>query len=1049
MRTVFSQVSKYSCPGFSGRAFKQTSTILFFCCAFLVMSNPVLSEPGSPGLSRLHSLVQESRYDEARALGDSLLSTLGDDLIVEAQILDQLVQTGYRDGHTMDPEILAMAKRAVTLKEQGLPTDHPEISTSLMQLANLLNERYECEQALPVYERAAGILRNHDDAHHKELAILLSGHGVALRRLGRYADAQEYYDEALAIQEEFLGRDHADIASTLNNLANIYLYLGDYSLARHAHERALAIRIKHFGSDHEWVGETRNNLSSVLGYMGEYDESLKEQELALAIFRKQLGPDHIRTIYAEMNLGIVYHDMGALDDAILIFEKMLSDVQSRAGQSHVQMSYLLGTLASAHFKSNNYQEALDLYQQCLEIEESANGKDNPESIYAIYEIGRCLSYLGRDDEAEQYLQQSLVLQESLGDLNTPDLCGILNFTAEFDLRRGRLRDALAAAKRSSEIISSRIGRHHPLLAESLAWQARALRSLGNHDEAIALALEAEQIAREHLRATMRVLSESHALGYAEDRVHGLDIALSTLADRESGSRPETVWQMLIRSRAVVLDEMTLRHQRLSETETTETDSLLIRFRGARERLSNLALRGPGWEDVESYHQLLQDARTEINDCERQLALTDARQRDQSVAESLVFDDIRSSLPDDTALVAFIRYLDEPSATGRTVVPTYRAFILGSPTAEAKTIMIGTAAQIDPLVVRWQDHARLGYTEHDAGSGRGILTVANDPATSLAEYRDAGAELRRRIWDPISEHVGQAKRVLIVPDGTLHLVNMASLPVGSDRFLVDEDLVFHTLNTERFLTSSHDDSPGVGVLVVGSPFYGEPADVMSEENTILGAVNFQPLPYTGTEIERVRRMWLKYAGPKVDVLEGAEATEHAFKANARGHRILHLATHGFFVPGGFGRLDIHQPLAYSGLALGGANQWRQSVSGADDGLLTAVEVSSLDLCSVEWAVLSACETGLGSLEARGEGVFGLKRAFTLAGVRTVIMSLWKVDDESSLDWMTALYQSRLRDQLDTAESVRMASRTVLEARRSKGLSAHPYYWAGFTAAGDWR
>jgi CHAT domain-containing protein len=657
--------------------------------------------------------------------------------------------------------------------------------------------------------------------------------------------------------------------------------------------------------------------------------------------------------------------------------------------------------------------------------------------------------LGRDDEAEKYLQQSLKLQESLGDLDTPDLCEILNFTAEFHLQRGRLRDSLAASKRSSDIISSKIGRHHPLLAESLVWQARALRSLGQHDEAIALALESEQIAREHLRATMRVLSESHALGYAEDRIHGLDVALSTLAAQESGSRSETTWQMLIRSRAVVLDEITLRHQRLSEAGSTETDSLLIRFRSARERLSNLALRGPGWEDVESYHQLLKDARTEINDFDRQLALTDDRQRDQSVSESLVFDEIRSSLPDDTALVAYVRYLDEPSATGRTIVPTYRVFVLSSQTAEPLTIRIGTAAEIDPLVVSWQDHARLGFVERDAKSTRGILSVANDPVTSLAEYRDAGAELRQRIWDPIREHVGSAKRVLIVPDGTLHLVNMAALPIGSDRFLVDENIVFHTLNTERFLTASSHDSQGDGVLLVGSPAYGTPAEGSLGKETVLGTTNFQPLSYTGAEIDRVRRMWLEHAGSGVDVLEGVQATESDFKIKAKGHRVLHLATHGFFVPGGFGRLDTNQPLVYSGLALGGANQWRQSESGATDGLLTAAEVSSLDLCSVEWAVLSACETGLGSLEARGEGVFGLKRAFTLAGVRTVIMSLWKVDDESSLDWMTALYSSRLQDKLDTAESVRKASRTVLESRRAKGLSAHPYYWAGFTAAGDWR
>ena len=109
---------------------------------------------------------------------------------------------------------------------------------------------------------------------------------------------------------------------------------------------------------------------------------------------------------------------------------------------------------------------------------------------------------------------------------------------------------------------------------------------------------------------------------------------------------------------------------------------------------------------------------------------------------------------------------------------------------------------------------------------------------------------------------------------------------------------------------------------------------------------------------------------------------------------------------------------------------------------------LDLDGVEWAVLSACNTGLGEIKAR-EGVFGLRRAFQIAGVRTVIMSLWQVDDESTRQWMRTLYQRRFTANRSTADAVRDASLTILEARRAQGQSTHPFYWAGFVAAGDWR
>ena len=142
-----------------------------------------------------------------------------------------------------------------------------------------------------------------------------------------------------------------------------------------------------------------------------------------------------------------------------------------------------------------------------------------------------------------------------------------------------------------------------------------------------------------------------------------------------------------------------------------------------------------------------------------------------------------------------------------------------------------------------------------------------------------------------------------------------------------------------------------------------------------------------------------------------------------------------------------PLLLTGLVFAGANK-RGGALDQDEGILTADEIAGLNLQGTEWAVLSACDTGLGEIRA-GEGVFGLRRAFQIAGVRTIIMSLWPVEDESTRDWMRALYQGRLRDHLDTALAVRSAGLAVLRARRAQGQSTHPFYWAAFVAAGDWR
>jgi CHAT domain-containing protein len=204
------------------------------------------------------------------------------------------------------------------------------------------------------------------------------------------------------------------------------------------------------------------------------------------------------------------------------------------------------------------------------------------------------------------------------------------------------------------------------------------------------------------------------------------------------------------------------------------------------------------------------------------------------------------------------------------------------------------------------------------------------------------------------------------------------------------------------------------------------------------------------------------------LTGARATKFAFEAAAPRQRVLHLATHGFFLgdrcesasgtrgiglmgePGGGASavMSGDNPLLLSGLALAGANRRESVGTGGDDGILTAEEISALDLSGTEWAVLSACETGVGEVRS-GEGVLGLRRAFQVAGARTLIMSLWEVEDTSARQWMRSLYEARLERGAGTAEAVREANLAMLDERRRRRQSTHPFFWGGFVAAGDWR
>jgi len=149
-----------------------------------------------------------------------------------------------------------------------------------------------------------------------------------------------------------------------------------------------------------------------------------------------------------------------------------------------------------------------------------------------------------------------------------------------------------------------------------------------------------------------------------------------------------------------------------------------------------------------------------------------------------------------------------------------------------------------------------------------------------------------------------------------------------------------------------------------------------------------------------------------------------------------------------RTSTANPIQLSGLALAGANERAAAGPDDEDGILTAEEIAGLDLSGTDWAVLSACDTGKGQIQF-GEGVLGLRRAFQSAGTRTVIMSLWEVEDESARRWMQALYENRVARRLDTAEAVTQADLEVLRARRAQALSTNPFYWAAFVATGDWK
>ena len=410
-------------------------------------------------------------------------------------------------------------------------------------------------------------------------------------------------------------------------------------------------------------------------------------------------------------------------------------------------------------------------------------------------------------------------------------------------------------------------------------------------------------------------------------------------------------------------------------------------------------------------------------------------------------------------------------------PLAEGFLLvgnGATKAEQEELAALSGRQVDAFVLKSGQCDQVQRVH--LGSARELGYLVQDYRTKISSLalRDRavdhfGGLVRQSLWDPVAAHLGDRKEVFVVLDGVVSSVPFSALPLEGGRYLVEDFTLRHLQSPGDLLElSSPPKKYGKGLLALGDVSYG--GDEQSGEESQTRAApcvdgQFKHLAGTKSELEfvleRARRRGLKSTR-----LAGNRATEASVTRAVQKARYVHLATHGFFASGNcreslatvplqFYLFEVDDwvafnfgPMLQSGLVLSGANDRYSRSPQKPDGLWTAAEVSTLDLSGVETVVLSACETGLGEVQT-GEGVLGLQRAFRAAGARTLIMSLWAVDDEATRALMESLYDKLLdKDPMAASDALRHAQLAVLEANRAEG-QAKPGSWGAFFASGDWK
>jgi CHAT domain-containing protein/tetratricopeptide (TPR) repeat protein len=1031
---------------------------------------------------------------------------LGPEHIDSAADLDDLARALLWAEHW--DEALDVATRAVRIRESALGPNDARVARSLEVQGEIFQRQGQHAQARTALERALS-LREAAQSPPPELAGALSLLGEQLWFGGDVLQAKEYCSKALSLAEASLRPEHPELAVHLRRLALPVDDLGDVTRARALRERGLAIALAALGPAHPSVGLQMNDLANSLYREGDYHQARSLFDQALKAY-SSLGADSAGATAAAHNLGVVNANLSDYVEAERYYRLAMSTWIRVHGPDHPYVAYSLEDLGDLRRVMGQYGEAMQLHQRALAIREAALGPNALDVARTLTKLAETLLDSGDTAGALERATRAVEIWQRSGAHESPDYVGTLNMRAAIQARMGDPASARASYEEAITMLVRLYGPSHHGLAEMKRSLAMALASTGERTRAIQSAFEAEQIDREHVSLTVRYLAERQALGYTVQLHQGLGTTLS-LAEQVAGYEGQLL-DRIIRARSLTLDEMAARHQTAGDAAQPNIAALRTSLTAARQRLANITVRGPGALSAATYRELVAQAMREKEAAERALAEKSTVFNSELARKDVGVREVGNALPHGSVLLSFYRYdrlilpVRQPSSGVTTasslaagpprIVPSYVAFVLRPGGADPVTFRLGDADAIDALVSQWRS-ALTG------GLRTGTLSRAE------RQLRLAGDLLRRRVWDPIAASLETADTVFVVPDGSLNLFPLTALPTSTTSYLLEHGPTIHYLSTERDMVRSDNVAArGLGLLALGDPLF-EAASVTTvaaarDANPVnatfrgsmpscpsFQAVEFKVLPASGKEANEIAGLWKQFGpaagdaagGPRV--LVGRAADERSFKELSPGRRVLHLATHGFFLgnecidgpdasrsvgglaarkkpPAGrqkpspakpppvpkAGAGTGENPLILSGLALAGANRRAAATGAEEDGILTAEEVASLDLSGVEWAVLSACDTGLGEIKA-GEGVFGLRRAFQIAGAHTVIMSLWSVEDRAAMTWMRAMYEGRLAKKLDTAAAVREASLTVLRERRARGESTHPFYWAGFVASGDWR
>lgn len=895
---------------------------------------------------------------------------------------------------------------------------------SSLGYAYLDNERLLKPEAL--FKESINIQRALLGEKHPDYATSVDGLGALYLIAGRLKEAEPLLKKSKAIREETIGKNHIDYAASLKNMGSLYEKKGLNIESELSYINASKIYKKQLGKNSLMYGGILHSLGYLYTFMNRTSEAELLYKKNLKIMKDELGSKHLNYINTLLSLGVMYSITGRYVKAEKVYKELSETMKEVFAPNHLLYATLINNMAALYERTNRYDEAEKFYIEALEILVEPVGKSSINYLITFNSLARIYSKMGKYEKAEILYKKGIAISKE----QQPELHQVykvqLKNLSHLYMSMNRYAEAEAILLELKDL-----GNHSDWLFRGLA----DLYLASNRYEEAALSFQ-QAIASyiKDVDNNFHYLSEQEKrqfvkwYTYAFEEFNSFVLKIKEVYD--SIPLVGKMYNNQLLTKALLLSSTT----NMKRTVMNSGDTLLISLfnEWTKERKSLARAHSMSSEQREAQGINIPEIEKNVNELERQLSQKSAAFAQTTKVQRAEWKDIQAQLKPTEAAIEMIRFRWHNKVFTDTIY--YAALIITPDTKDQpEMVVLKNGNDLDNDHLKAYQQSLKDFTKDE---------------NSYQHY-----------WQPIQDKLIGINKVYFSADGVYNLINVNTLlNTQTNAYVFDEIEIQLVTSTKDILQFSSPDTPPISSLsahLFGSPaydledaFFGNLKEEHKEtpitrgfealdEGLPIGA--FKTLTNTVTEVTNIAEMLDNHDWEMTSYL-GAEALEEKVKA-LDNPTVLHIATHGYFKSTDKGNQEIENTMLSSGLILAGINNYYKAVEKPliEDGILTAYECTTLNLDRTELVVLSACETGLGTLSS-GEGVYGLQRGLKVAGAKSILMSLWQVNDLTTQELMTTFYEEWLSSG-DKLQAFRTAQQKI------KNKYPHPYYWGGFVMVGD--